>query len=161
MTRREFIAEVKAGQKAFRRFLIGLCCGDSFLADDIAQDAYLKAWLSIDSFRKEANFNTWIRKIAFNSFLNMKRSQKTLIDINDESLSIASNDDADNNLKYQSLYEALKSLSEKERTALLLFYLENYSIAEIAVITDCSAGAIKKQLSRGRENLRRIIPSIS
>lgn len=49
MTRQEFISQVESSQAAFRRFLVALCCGDSFLADDIAQDAYLKAYLSIDS----------------------------------------------------------------------------------------------------------------
>lgn len=161
MTRQEFITEVKAGQGAFRRFLIGLCCGDSSLADDIAQEAYLKAWLSIDNFRKEANLDTWIRKIAINTFLNIKRSKKIFSEINESSLEILANENDDVNLKYQFLYEALKLLSEKERSAILLFYLENYSIAEIATITDNSVNAVKKQLSRGRENLRKIIPSIS
>ena len=50
MTREQFTAHVEATQKAFRRFLVALCCGDSALADDIAQESYIKAYLSCDSF---------------------------------------------------------------------------------------------------------------
>ena len=56
--------------------------------------------------------------------------------------------------QYQDLYLALQTLPPKERSAITLFYLNGYSIKEIASITDTSEDAVKKQLSRGRERLR-------
>lgn len=152
MSRKEFIVEVEKGQKAFRRFLIALCCGDSFLADDIAQDAYIKAWLSIDKYRNDASFNSWIRKIAYNTFLNTKRLKRLSINIDSASLK-AAEENSDDSFKYQALYIALQNLSEKERSAILLFYLDGYSIKEIASIINTSESAVKQLLSRGRIHL--------
>lgn len=50
MTREEFIAKVECCQKAFRRFLAALCCGDTSLADDIAQESFIKAYLSCTTY---------------------------------------------------------------------------------------------------------------
>jgi len=59
---------------------------------------------------------------------------------------------------YQALYMALSQLSEKERTAISLFYMEGYSIKEIAEITDSNENAVKQQLSRGRSHLKTLMP---
>ena len=64
MTREQFISHVESTQKAFRRFLVALCCGDTALADDIAQESYIKAYLSCDSFSNLEKFNAWIFKSA-------------------------------------------------------------------------------------------------
>lgn len=64
---------------------------------------------------------------------------------------------ADASFEYQELYVALERLSEKERTAILLYYMEGYQTDEIAVITGMSADAVRQQLSRGRGHLREIL----
>ena len=51
MTREQFISHVESTQKAFRRFLVALCCGDTALADDIAQESYIKAYLPAIRFQ--------------------------------------------------------------------------------------------------------------
>ena len=61
---------------------------------------------------------------------------------------------ADDAYKYQALYAALDLLSEVERTALVLYYIEGYKISEIAQITASSESAVKKRLERGREELK-------
>ena len=61
---------------------------------------------------------------------------------------------ADNAFEHQELYLALRTLPPKERSAITLFYLNGYSIKEVAVITETSEDAVKKQLSRGRDKLR-------
>lgn len=64
---------------------------------------------------------------------------------------------ADMNLRYQDLYMAIDTLPYKERTAILLFYLNGYAVKEICKIVDCTEDAVKKQLSRGREHLKKIL----
>lgn len=59
MTREQFITKAEATQKALRRFLAALCCGDCALADDIAQEAFIKAWLSSESLKDPDKFKTW------------------------------------------------------------------------------------------------------
>lgn len=156
MTREQFISHVESSQSAFRRLLVALCCGDSALADDIAQEAYIKAYLSCDSLNNPDKFNAWIFRIGYTTFLNHKRSVKTYADY-DEARAIISADTSDDKFRYQELYNALNRLPDKERTSVLLFYMEGYSVKEIAEIEDVSQDAVKQHLSRGRAHLRGIM----
>ena len=72
----------------------------------------------------------------------------------DEARTLISSTSADSSFQHQDLYLALRTLPPKERSAITLFYLNGYSIKEIAKITDTSEEAVKKQLSRGRDKLR-------
>ena len=116
----------------------------------------MKAYLSSDSFREDSKFSTWIYRIAYNTFVSNRRSYRVC-----DSLSEAINEEggkrADSGFDYQSLYMALDRLSDKERTAILLFYLQGYAINEIAEITESSVDAVKTQLSRGRQHLRGLL----
>lgn len=70
---------------------------------------------------------------------------------------VTANDRADSTFAYQELYEALNKLPSKERTSVLLFYMQGYSVKEIAEIQDTSQDAVKKHLSRGRNHLRGLL----
>jgi RNA polymerase sigma-70 factor (ECF subfamily) len=72
----------------------------------------------------------------------------------DEARTLISNTAADSSYEHQDLYLALRTLPPKERSAITLFYFNGYSIKEIATITETSAGAVKQQLSRGRDKLK-------
>lgn len=159
MTREEFIRNVADTQEAVRRFLLALCCGNRDNADDIAQETYIKAWINRDKFRKEASFATWIRKIAYNNFINYNRSN---VYVQDE-INVLNAVPADDNdkFRYEELYFALGKLTVKERTSILLFYMEGYSVKEIAEIEKTGVEAVKKHLSRGRNHLADILKNIS
>lgn len=159
MTREQFIIHVKGSQKAFRRFLLALCCGDSMLADDVAQEAYIKAYLSCDDLQDIEKFNAWIYRIGYTTFINHKRSERITLNY-DVAKDFHADDNADSSFDYQDLYAALNKLVAKERTAVLLFYMENYSIKEIADIQQTSPEAVKQQLSRGRKHLRDVLSTI-
>lgn len=156
MTREQFVSNVEASQEAFRRFLTALCCGDTALADDLAQEAYLKAYLSISSNINIEKFRAWIFKIGYNTFINHKRSERYTEDYL-EATAIASTDSADSSFAYQDLYEALNKIPPRERSSLLLFYMQGYSIKEIAEIQDISQEAVKQHLFRGRNHLRLLL----
>jgi len=156
MTREQFISHVEGTEKAFRRFLVALCCGDHQLADDMAQEAYIKAYLSCDSFNNPEKFNAWIYRIGYTTFINHKRSLKIYSDY-EEAKDAASAESSDSTFRYQELYLALNKLPGKERTSVLLFYMEGYTIKEIAEIEDVSQDAVKQHLSRGRSRLRGLL----
>ena len=156
MTREQFITHVENTQKAFRRFLVALCCGDTSLADDVAQEADIKAYLSSEGFSNPDKFNAWIYRIGYNTFLNHKRSEKISVGYYEAS-QIISAGQPDDAFRYQQLYLALNNLPDKERTSILLFYLEDYTIKEIAEIVDTSQDAVKQHLSRGRKHLRGLL----
>ena len=154
MTREVFIAHVEREQEALRGFLLALCCGKKDDADDLAQDALVKAYLSCAGYQDQGKFRSWLFKIAYNTFLNHKASLRCTESI-DEARALISSTNTDAEFEHQDLYLALRTLPPKERSSITLFYLNGYSIKEIAAITDTSEDAVKKQLSRGRDKLRK------
>ena len=156
MTQIEFVNCVEGCQKQIRRFLTALCCGDSMRADDIAQDAFIKAYLSCDNVRDEDKFARWIHRIAYNTFISSQRNVKAGVSL-DEASNTESENRSDASFRYQELYAALDRLSDKERSTILLFYMEGYDIKEIAEITDSTTDAVKQLLKRGREHLKQIL----
>ena len=152
MTREDFITQVEREQESLRGFWLALCCGNKSDADDLAQDALVKAYLSSAGYQEQGKFRSWLFKIAHNTFLNHKASMRTTENI-DEARTLISSTTADNTFEHQELYLALRTLPPKERSAITLFYLSGYNIKEIATITETSEDAVKKQLSRGRDKL--------
>jgi len=133
--------------------LLALCCGNKGDADDLAQDTLVKAYLSLAGYQDKGKFRSWLFKIAHNTFLNHKAGCRTMDSI-DEARTFIGGTEADSSFEHQDLYLALRTLPPKERSAITLFYLNGYSIKEIAAITDASQDAVKQQLSRGRDKLK-------
>ena len=156
MNRNSFISYVKSNQRSLRRYLVALCNGDISLADDIAQDTYVKAYLASDTFRDETKFTAWIYKIAYNTYLNSRRTlhQSEGIENIQDKIADQNNDEP---FKYQELYSSLESLSETERSAILLFYMQGYNTKEISQIIDVSESNVRQLLSRGRKKLKCIL----
>lgn len=159
MTREQFISYVESTQDALRRFLVALCCGDAALADDLAQETYIKAYLSADTFREESRFTTWLYRIACNTFVSDRRSRRISEPVESHENSLCADSGTDEAFRYQALYAAMAQLSEKERTAIVLYYLQGYQIKEICQITGAKDDAVKQQLSRGRLHLKKLLLS--
>ena len=156
MTREAFIAHVEREQEALRSFLLALCCGNKSNADDLAQDALVKAYLSSVGYQEKGRFRSWLFKIAYNTFLNHKAGHITTENL-DDARTLVSPQTAEDVFEHQDLYLALRTLPPKERSSITLYYLSGYDIKEIAAITETSEDAVKKQLSRGRDKLREIL----
>lgn len=156
MTREQFIAQVKIHEKSFRRFLMALCCGDSPLADDIAQEAYMKAYVSLAKLENTESFRFWLFRIAHNTFLSHKRSKKITVDY-EEAKGICSDFESDSSFRFQYLHQALDLLPVKVRTSILLYYMEGYSVRETAGIIDSTEDAVRQHLARGRKHLKQIL----
>lgn len=107
MTREQFILQIEATQGAFRRFLVALCCGDAAQADDIAQEAYMKAYLKCDALENADKFKAWIFRIGYNAFVDSRRSAM-VSDGYDRAQAVASAESADEAFRYQELYAALR-----------------------------------------------------
>ena len=138
MNRNEFVRNVESCQKQVRRFLTALCCGDSTMADDIAQDSFVKAYLSCDNLTDENKFMSWIYRIAYNTFISSRRVSHATTFLEDAA-NIESKDTSDSAFRYQELY------------------MHGYDIKEIAKIIDSTSDAIKQHLSRGRLHLKKLL----
>ena len=156
MTEERFIDLVRMEQEPLRRFLLALCSGDSALADDIAQDSLVRAYVASGSFLGLSKFRTWLFRIAYNcciDHIRKKHPEQISID-GSESLNMPAEDVSDESFRYQQLYQALDKLPEKEKAAIILFYFEDRSIKEIASLLGIPSGTVKYHLSIGRSHLK-------
>jgi RNA polymerase sigma-70 factor (ECF subfamily) len=151
--RKAFSQLVEANQSPIRRFFINLTCGDEELSKDLAQETFIKAWLNISSFRAVAKFSTWLYRIAYNVFYDYMRERKPVANVDVETLHdkiTADTPDSDFGMDFE---RALLMLKEHERTAMLLFYMEDQTIARISTIMNCQTGTVKSHLHRGKEKM--------
>ena len=155
MTQERFISLVRAEQEPLRRFLLALCCGDAALADDIAQDALVRAYVASGSFLGLSKFSTW--RIAYNCYIDHCRKAKPEQTSVDDALEIPAAESSDSAFRYQQLYRAMDRLPEKEKASISLFYFEDRSIKEIAAILGIPQGTVKYHLSMGRTHLKQHI----
>jgi len=156
MTRERFISEVRACQGRLRRFLTSLC-GDSALADDLAQEALVRAYVSSDRFI--GNFKAWVFRIAYNCFIdNLRRVPAPAASLDSpEALHVADGSASDSSFRHEELRRALTKIPEKERTVIVLHYFEDLPVKDIAAIMQIPAGTVKYHLSVGRDHLKQHI----
>ena len=147
MDKAQFIKLVEQEQEPLRRFLCVLCGGDRFRADDLAQEALLKAYMSFTRFEGRSKFSTWLFRIAYNCFYDFKaRSARD----DSEPLGPAHERKPDDD----ACTMAIGALSETEKAVILLFYMEDKSIKDIESITGMPSGTVRSHLSRGRQHLK-------
>jgi RNA polymerase sigma-70 factor (ECF subfamily) len=159
MSPERFIDLVRAEQESLRRFLLALCGGNAFEADDIAQDALIRAYVASGSFLGLSRFSTWLFRIAYNCYIDRCRKPRaeTVPTDTPQALNVTSGEETDAGFKYQQLYQALDSLLEKEKAAIILHYFEDLSIKEIASILQIPSGTVKYHLSTGRTRLKSLL----
>jgi len=144
------------------------------LAEDISQEAFIKAYRSIDSFREESAFYTWLYRITANTAKNYlvskgRRKESSISEIsiseNEDFYELPTNDSPEQILMAQSLkdtiYDALSNLPEDTRTALSLREFEGLNYEEIAEIMNCPVGTVRSRIFRGREALENLISPIT
>ena len=144
-----------AEQESLRRFLLSLC-GDPAEADDIAQDALMNAYVASASFRGAARFSTWLFRIAYNCFIDRMRGRRLQTAPLDTpaARAVPGPEAADGRFRHEDLHRAIGMLPDKERAALLLFYMEDKPVKEVAAILEIPAGSVRAYLTRGRQHIK-------
>lgn len=167
MTKEQFIEMITHEQESLRRFLRGLCSGDGFRADDIAQEALLKAYLSFERFEGRSRFSTWLFRIAFNCWYDSQKKacrESEWFSLEDcppdGSRANAAEYEIDRGHEYQQLHLAIGNLPLQEQTVILLFYMEEKSVKEIEIITGMPSGTVRSHLSRGRRHLKEYLDTL-
>ena len=148
---------VRRHQSAVRGLLRQLTRTDVALADDLAQQTFLRAYKNIRSFRGEARFSTWLYRIAYNCFREDARRRKELVGIDEEQIQRQQDPQvADPGLRHD-LMRALNLLPLNERSAVLLCCQNGLSHDEAARVLDIPLGTVKTNVLRGREKLKRML----
>ena len=144
------------------------------LAEDISQESFIKAYRSIDSFREESAFYTWLYRITANTAKNYlvskgRRKESSISELsifeNEDFFELPTNDSPEQILMAQSLkdtiYDALSGLPEDTRTALSLREFEGLNYEEIAEIMNCPVGTVRSRIFRGRDALENLVSPIT
>lgn len=126
-------------------------------AEEISQDAFIKSFKSLQGFNQDSRFTTWFYRIVHNLAVSQLRKRRTHFDPLDQHYDLESDtiDINDISLKERKQYleMAMKRLVPDDITMLTLFYLREFSLEEIAEITEIAANTIKVKLFRARKRL--------
>lgn len=135
-----------------------LCGRDRALAEDLLQEAFVRAWQKLGSFRGESLFATWLHRLAANVALSDRRSRLRRVPTEgnlDETLERTAVGARDvRAAENRDLERAIAKLPERARTVLVLYDIEGYGHADIAHLTGMAEGSSKAQLHRARKLLR-------
>jgi RNA polymerase sigma factor (sigma-70 family) len=149
---------VRRHQSATRHFLRHLTGGDAALADDLAQETFVRAWQSLGRFAGHSNFSTWLLGIAHNHWRNARRKQRT---VPIEPGHLANLEPVPSSAPLSDLRNdlgrALGTLADEERTALHLCYQQGLSHSEIADVLHWPVGTVKTHINRGKDKLRPLL----
>jgi RNA polymerase sigma factor (sigma-70 family) len=148
---------VRRHQSDVRGLLRQLTRTDVALADDLAQQTFLRAYKNICSFRGEARFSTWIYRIAYNCFREDARRRKELVGIDEEQLQTQHDPQVADPALRHDLMRALNLLPLNERSAVLLCCQNGLSHDEASRVLDIPLGTVKTNVLRGREKLKRML----
>ncbi|HEX3917864.1 MAG TPA: sigma-70 family RNA polymerase sigma factor [Caulobacteraceae bacterium] len=156
---------------AFRRELVGLIphlrafartlCGDPTAADDLAQEAMLKAWDARESFEMGTNMKAWTFMILRNQFYSEKRRswRQTQLDQEAAERTLVAVDDPEAPVALDELRQGLGMLPLEQREALILVGAGGFAYEEAAAICECAVGTVKSRVSRARRALQGILES--
>ncbi|MFZ4455688.1 MAG: RNA polymerase sigma factor [Bacteroidales bacterium] len=144
---------VQKYQSPIRRFFLNLTFGNDALSDDLAQETFIKVYMNLQSFKGTAGFSTWLFRVAYNVYYDYIRSSKSNREAGYEEIGMHLESERPNSDCKIDVYESMKVLKPEERTAIMLFYMEDHPVEKISKIMDCPTGTVKSHLSRGREKL--------
>jgi RNA polymerase sigma-70 factor (ECF subfamily) len=157
--------------EAFRRELVALIphlrafartlSGDPTAADDLAQDAMMKAWDARASFEMGTNMKAWTFMILRNQFYSEKRRswRQTQLDQEAAERTLVAVDDPEAPVALDELRQGLAMLPIEQREALVLVGAGGFAYEEAAAICECAVGTVKSRVSRARRALQGILES--
>lgn len=138
---------------------------EEFSAEEVVQDAFLKAFKALASFNQKSKFSSWLYRIVLNeAYAKLKKMKRDMVsyaenydeEIMDESILLDLKADEQSYL----INTALNELSPKESVALRLFYLQEESIKEVCVITGWTEANTRVILHRARKNMLKVVNSL-
>ena len=133
--------------------------GNKQEAEEVAQDAFIKAYGSLKSFRGKSKFSSWLYRIIYNTSISLLRKRQRERKVFDDNRNVEIQFMADeiyyqdNEYTMMALEKSMESLEPEEKFIVSLFYYENSAISEIARITGLSESNVKVKLHRSRKKL--------
>lgn len=132
-------------------------------AEDVAQEAFVKAFKSLDQFDGRSKFSTWLYRIAINTAISKRRKKKfNTHDIDDTPVrgSVSNANELKHNEQKRYLQLAFNQMQEDDVTALTLFYLKELRLKEIAEILEIEVNSAKVRIHRARKKLALVLQDL-
>ena len=125
-------------------------------AEEVAQDAFIKAFNYLKNFNRQARFSTWLYRIVFNTAISYKRKNRIVTE-SIENKHVENPERADSGIerndKQVFIGHALRKLNEADQLAIQLFYIREFSLEEVADMMGQNVNTIKVRIHRARQRL--------
>ena len=149
MNREELGTLILQVQDSLYHVAKALLKNDADCADAISE-TIVKAFSSIHTLREERYGKTWLIRILMNECYAILRRKKIIVSID----AYPQEDREDPRKDYSELYQAISRLPEDMRICIVLYYLEGYSVKEVASLLNVTESTVKNRLMRARRNLK-------
>jgi RNA polymerase sigma-70 factor (ECF subfamily) len=143
--------------EAIFRFLRNLT-GNKEDAEDLTQQTFLRAWEALPSFRGDSSLSTWLHSIAYREYTHWLRSRREFVPL-DEIVDMP-DEQANQNLEAVLLRWAIYRLDPEHREVFVLYYVQGFSVNEIAKIIGVPAGTVKSRLFFARQKLKELLSDV-
>ncbi len=154
MSEPPFADQIVAQMPFLRAFAISLS-GSYSLADDLVQDALIKAWSHMDSFERGTNLRAWLVTILRNTYFTQYRKRAREVQDSDGAIAeqVPVKADQESKAAVSDVQKALDRLPPEHREILLLIGVTELSYEEAAVVCNIAVGTVKSRLNRARAKL--------
>lgn len=147
---------------------------DEHQAEDVLQEAYIKAFNNLNTLQNANKFEAWLHKIIYTTAMDVYRKRKrqtehsinfsdyegeneTSVEFEDDREDFKPEEQIDYQEKQKAVLSFIDELSSPQRMAMVLFYYEQYSLKEIADVMECSVGTVKSRLNKAKQLMRGMV----
>ncbi len=136
---------------------------DSMEAEDIVQEAFIKAFEKLHQYKAEVTFGAWLKRIVINKSIDLLKSKKQqILELDEVHLKVIDNNYedewlVDDAITLDEVKEAIQKLQDKYQYVVMLYLIEGYDHQEIAEILNITEVASRTQLSRGKTKLKELL----
>lgn len=143
---------------AMRAFALNLARNPA-TADDLVQDAVVKAWSNFDKFQPGTNMRAWLFTILRNTYYSLYRKRRREVEDPDGVMSDSMSEKPahDGHLALRDFRAAFVQLSDEQREVLILIGVEGFSYEDAAEMCGCAVGTIKSRVNRARKRLAELM----
>jgi RNA polymerase sigma-70 factor (ECF subfamily) len=134
-------------------------CGDALIAEDAAQETFIRAWQNLSSYRPQTSLRNWLYRIAFNAGMDMLRKEKRILPNDIDEMGLADERPGPESVVSQQerasmVQQAVLALPDASRAVLVLREYEGMSYHEIADALDIPVGTVMSRLNYARKLLK-------
>ena len=156
MEREDFLQKTLEAEKTLFHVAFSILQEEQDCADAV-QEAITKAYAQRNKLQNSDYFKTWITRIVINECYNLLRKKKHFAEFKEETVADKAYLQAYVKEEYLDLYRAIAKLEEKDKICVLLFYMEGYSVSQIAEVLKIPQGTVKSRLNRARKQLKGLL----